>query len=616
MKLLQKLLIGILALILLSSSAIGLFSYLKSSSSTNDLMMSKVDDQLSLRSELIQEKIDSTTRMIQLISQDERIRTRLSSGVENSELNDVFTSIAKSNSDLISLISIADKNGKVVNVDDTNSGVLGADLSGRAYLQKAIASKEIVVSDLIISKASNTKVMAITDPLFENGQYIGSVIATIDFSMVEEVISGTQIAEKGYAYLVDSTGVNAGLIVSHPNQEFIDNEMTMYSFEQDDIDKIADQMISEEQGQGYYTYDGDKKFVQFQKIENWTLVITANEDDLEATSITIRNVTIIVLLISILLSSIVGYALIKTWIVKPIQVMEAAMEKAGNGNLDITVHNDSKDEIGSLSRSFMKMIHNIHNVLTTINTASEQVHAGSGQVSDSSLSLSQGATEQASAVEELSATIDEITNQARQSAENAKHAQSIVDLTRGHAEEGNEKMVDMLSAMTAINDSSESISRIIKVIDDIAFQTNILALNAAVEAARAGQHGKGFAVVAEEVRNLAARSADAAKETTDLIETSVNNVKRGTAIADETATALKEIVENISETAGLMSKIAGASEEQAVSVDQIHLGINQISDVVQTTSATAEETAAASEELSSQADMLKQEVNRFKLKGH
>lgn len=317
--------------------------------------------------------------------------------------------------------------------------------------------------------------------------------------------------------------------------------------------------------------------------------------------------------IGVILSIILGF-LISNIIKKPLNKMVNVAKEISEGNLDVELDVNSKDEIGDLAKAFRKMSENINEVMTNINSASEQVAAGSMQVSDSSMSLSQGATEQASSVEELTASIEEIAAQTRQNASNAEKAKEMSSSAQMYAEKGNEQMQDMVNAMKGINDSSNNISKIIKVIDDIAFQTNILALNAAVEAARAGQHGKGFAVVAEEVRNLAARSANAAKETTSMIEGSIKEVEGGTKLANETAQALKMIVEGVSKAAELVGEIAVASNEQALGVEQINQGIMQISDVVQTTSATAEETAAASEELSSQADMLKSQVATFKLK--
>ncbi|MDK2942123.1 MAG: methyl-accepting chemotaxis protein [Acetobacterium sp.] len=256
----------------------------------------------------------------------------------------------------------------------------------------------------------------------------------------------------------------------------------------------------------------------------------------------------------------------------------------------------------------------LSSTLSEINAAAEQVENGARQISSGGQGLSQGSTEQASAIEELTASIEEVAEKTKKNAISANQASELTLSVQENAQLGNGQMKKMMAAMDEINNSSKNISRIIKVIDDIAFQTNILALNAAVEAARAGQHGKGFAVVAEEVRTLAARSAEAAKETTGLIEGSINKVVMGNTIADETAISLQTILEKIEEVTGIVSKIAEGSNEQASAIAEITLGIEQVSVVVQTNSATAEQSAAASEELSGQAEMLKQMIGVFKLK--
>ncbi|MCI3927110.1 methyl-accepting chemotaxis protein [Paenibacillus sp. TRM 82003] len=306
--------------------------------------------------------------------------------------------------------------------------------------------------------------------------------------------------------------------------------------------------------------------------------------------------------------------IISRMISKPIHTLVQASQKVADGDMNVTIDIRSKDEIGNLAQAFATMTDSMNDVLQNITNASEQVASGSRQVSEASQSLSQGSTEQASSIQQLTASMEQIASQTKQNARSAEEANQLAVSASADAEQGNTQMKGMLTAMEEINESSGNISKIIKVIDEIAFQTNILALNAAVEAARAGQHGKGFAVVAEEVRNLAARSANAAKETTVLIEGSIKKVEAGTKIAHDTAEALDKIVTGVNKAATLVGSIASASNEQAIGITQVNQGIAQVSDVIQANSATSEECAAASEELSGQSDQLKEMVSRFRLK--
>lgn len=374
------------------------------------------------------------------------------------------------------------------------------------------------------------------------------------------------------------------------------------------------------------------------------------------------RVVIIALCVIAVLSVLMALYIIKS-INRPVKELDGVARKIAEGDLDQNITYSSKDELGTLSVNFNKTVGRLRNyvsyideissvlrqiaggnlvfdltlnyegefakvkqaleeisrslndTLGQINQAADQVSSGSDQVSSGAQALSQGATEQASSIEELAATINEISTQVKDTAANANAVRQQTDMTGDQVATSNEQMQEMIAAMTEISDKSGQISRIIKTIEDIAFQTNILALNAAVEAARAGEAGKGFAVVADEVRNLASKSSEASKSTAALIEGTVQAVEKGTEIANATAESLFAVVESTKGVVSSVDKIASAADQQAESIAQVTQGIDQISSVVQTNSATAEESAAASEELSSQAQVMKGLVGRFTLRG-
>lgn len=367
-------------------------------------------------------------------------------------------------------------------------------------------------------------------------------------------------------------------------------------------------------------------------------------------------IIIAIILVGVFFSFVI-IRLIKT----PISEIENAAVKMAKGDLDVEISYTSRDEMGVLAEqvrrlirklqviiddenkflakmaagdftvdsvceeeytggfhpllvSFRGIAEKLNDTMMQISQSSSQVANGSEQVSSGAQALSQGATEQASSVQELAASINEISDKVNENADNARQANAMAGSVSTEMNISNEKMQQMIRAMGDISSCSNEIGKIIKTIEDIAFQTNILALNAAVEAARAGTAGKGFAVVADEVRNLASKSAEASKNTSALIENSLKAVENGTQIAGDTAKSLLQAVHAVSEMTGIIGQISEASSNQAEAISQITMGIDQISSVVQTNSATAEESAAASEELSSQSQLMKRLVGRFKLK--
>lgn len=286
-------------------------------------------------------------------------------------------------------------------------------------------------------------------------------------------------------------------------------------------------------------------------------------------------------------------------------------KEVADGNMTVEV--EPLSEVDVMGHALKQMVEQNRTTLSGIKEAANQVSSSAGQIASASEALAEGSTEQAASIQEVTASIADVAEKTRQNAMQANEAAELMTQAIAEVKKGNVEMQNMVDAMEDINASSESISKIIKVIDDIAFQTNILALNAAVEAARAGEAGKGFAVVAEEVRNLAAKSASAAAETADMIEDSIKKVSAGSKIAGDTAKALDELSSVVEKSEGLVSDIAMASNHQATAIAQIDIAIGQVTQVVQTNSATSEESAAASVEMAEQANRVKELVGAYNL---
>ena len=456
-------------------------------------------------------------------------------------------------------------------------------------------------------------------------------------------------------------------LIDDDEQAFYDNTMkfwAQYSQADEEMMKLAEQGHTEDarailEGECVALYNSLNSSFNDIIAYNTEGSSAATEESffLYRTAMILMAAVIIAIILVGVFFSFVVVRLIKT----PISEIEAAALKMAEGDLDVKISYTSKDELGVLAEqvrrlirklqviiddenkflakmaagdftvdsiceeeytggfhplliSFRGIAEKLNDTMLQISQSSAEVANGSEQVSNGAQALSQGATEQASSVQELAATISEISDKVSENADHARQANAMAGNVSAEMDTSNEKMQQMIRAMSDISNCSSEIGKIIKTIEDIAFQTNILALNAAVEAARAGDAGKGFAVVADEVRNLASKSAEASQNTSVLIENSLKAVENGTQIVDETAQSLLQAVNNVNEMAGIIGQISEASSNQADSISQITTGIDQISSVVQTNSATAQESAAASEELSSQAQLMKGLVEKFKLK--
>lgn len=542
----------------------------------------------------------------------------------------------------------------------------GKDYSDREYVRQAMAGN-VYVSEPLISKITGELSIMVAAPLYYggiNGVMVGGVVYFVPHeTFLNDIVSSIQVSQNSRAYMINKSGDTiADITLDTIMVQNIGKEAQTDSSLKE-LAAIHESMCRGENGFGSYKSEEGSMFIAYAPVagtDGWSIAITAPQSDYLSTTYTGIAINIAVIIASILVSVVVALKLANN-ISRPMKDCAARMKLLVEGDLESPVPAVSnQDETGMLARSTAELVEGLStiikdigyllnemanqnldirsrhreayvgefenilvsmrnlklklsNTLLQINRSADQVSEVSEQVSMSAQNLSQGSVEQASSVEQLAARINEISNQAKDTAGGALDARGQTHQAGEEISVCNQQMQELMEAMDKIQNSSSEIGKIIKAIEDIAFQTNILALNAAVEAARAGTAGKGFAVVADEVRNLASKSAEASQSTAVLIENSTEAVRTGTEIAKHTADTLLEVVGSMESVINSIDKIAAVSGEQSEAVSQVTEGITQISGVVQSNSATAEESAAASEELSAEAAGLKQLVEQFTL---
>ena len=561
---------------------------------------------------------------------------------EDNKVKKYIVSIKNNKSNLnVSSVYLGTPDNKLIE----SSGYIppaGFDVTTREWYINAVNTDEVYVSDPYIDVLTNKPVISISKKVTRNGNVFGVICMDILMDDALASIKVDSISNEFYVTLLDKNLK----VIYHPNTDIKEETIKNY------LSVANSSQVAKD-------FDNTKRVVRQTNIKstNWIVLGLLPKSLINLEIIKIILIYILLTLIVLLFAFIIGARISKKYFT-PLISISKKVNQLSEGNLNLIFDEPNvSTEVKTLTTSLNNMITNLNlyikdieeslkaistgnttkvsdisytgdfvlikssidnireslgKLLSQIFITSDQLVLGANQVSSGSVQLSRGATDQASAIEELSASLNDVSNQIRLNAENSnKSIQSSIKSSE-LIDKGEKDMIDMLKSMSEIGEASSQIAKIIKTVEDIAFQTNILALNAAVEAARAGQAGKGFAVVADEVRNLASKSADAAKDTTVLIDRAINAVNSGKEIADVTASTFAEIKESSESLKALIEEISGATNAQAESINQINIGVEQISSVIQSNTLTAETSAATSEELLAQATALSQLIEKFK----
>lgn len=644
----------ILRLVFITLIDLGLISIIMSILSNNYLLEQNMTETAKIAAEKAEWELKTYKNTVAEIGNDSALSDVNSTDAEKTKLLDekvAYYGLVRGN--------LLDASGK--------SLYNGTDYSDRDYFQVAIKG-ETYVSEPLISKVTGELTIIVAAPIWKDGkpntQVIGVVYIVPNTEFLNDIVKSIQVSKHGSAYMLDANGTT----IAHENAENVMNQENSIAESATNrklkkLASIENKMIKGESGFGKYTYGGKKKFLAYAPIpesNGWSIAINAPTSDFTGSTIA----SIIIIILTLLISTPIAIKSankLANRITNPIQNSANRLMLLSQGDLTSPAEiDDSFDETKLLTQStkdltegmgiIIKDIHytlsemangnfNVHssapdsyigdfeNILKSlreiklsltqtllgIKEASDQVAAGSGQLAESATDLATGATDQAGVVEELFATVTEVTNRAQDNARTANETSDMALAIGEEAKNSSAQMIEMNHAMERISEASKEINNIIASIDAIASQTNLLSLNASIEAARAGESGAGFAVVANEIGQLAKQSAEAVENTRTLIVTALAEVDNGTIIVEKTTTSLNEVINQINTVVTAIKNVAVANEHQAENMLELNQGIEQIANVVESNSATAEESSATSEELSAQAYTLDDLVSHFVL---
>ncbi len=554
-----KLVAGGILVVLIPLLAVGIFSAVKASKSLESAAKSQASKSAKDIADMVQAALSTEIKVAtELALADTTVRAAASQAAEDiTALDRQLAGIMGAVGADYETILVTDAAGAII-ADGSKGTYKNISVADRDYFQTAKNGKANVGA-VVQSKISGNPISTICAPIKSSeGRFIGAagIVLKIDY-LVDKVCA--KIGQTGYGFMANSNG----LLIAHPDRN---NILALNIGTLNGMESISQKMGSLQAGVESYVFKGVPKIAGFApvNITGWSVCVTQDEAEFLAAAHSIRNVIVIIGVLFLVLT-IIGVLFFARSITHPIQ---SAVEQMNEG--------------------------------------ADQVASASSQVASASQSLAEGASEQASALEETSSSLEEMSSMIQQNAGNAEEADSLMKQANQVVGKANTSMKGLTQSMNEISSASEETSKIIKTIDEIAFQTNLLALNAAVEAARAGEAGAGFAVVAEEVRNLAMRAADAAKNTAGLIEGTVKKIKAGSDLVTETNDAFCEVAASSSKVGSLLSEIAAASNEQAQGIAQINKAVAEMDKVTQQTAANAEESASASEEMNAQAEQMKQ----------